>query len=147
MASNLGVVELTIALHRVFSCPKDRIVFDVGHQCYTHKLLTGRRERFSTLRQSGGLSGFPKRGESEYDAFIAGHSSTSISAAIGLARAKRLRGEEGKAIAVIGDGAFAGVAFEALSNVDETLSNLVVILNDNEMSISKNCLLYTSRCV
>ena len=138
LASNLGVVELTIALHRVFSCPKDRIVFDVGHQCYTHKLLTGRRERFSTLRQSGGLSGFPKRGESEYDAFIAGHSSTSISAAIGLARAKRLRGEEGKAIAVIGDGAFAGVAFEALSNVDETLSNLVVILNDNEMSISKN---------
>lgn len=138
LASNLGVVELTIALHRVFDSPADRIVFDVGHQCYTHKLLTGRAERFSTLRQAGGISGFPKRAESEHDAFIAGHSSTSISAAMGLARAKKLRGEEGKAIAVIGDGALSGLAFEALNDVDGTLDNLVVILNDNEMSISRN---------
>lgn len=138
LASNLGVVELTIALHRVFDSPVDRIVFDVGHQCYTHKLLTGRAERFPTLRQAGGLSGFPKRAESIHDAFIAGHSSTSISAAMGLARAKKLRGEDGKVIAVIGDGALSGLAFEALNNVDETLDNLVVILNDNEMSISRN---------
>ncbi|MCI8442301.1 MAG: 1-deoxy-D-xylulose-5-phosphate synthase [Provencibacterium sp.] len=138
LASNLGVVELTIALHRVFASPTDRIIFDVGHQCYTHKLLTGRRARFACLRQKNGLSGFPKRSESEHDAFIAGHSSTSISAAIGLARAKKLRGEEGKVIAVIGDGSFSGIAFEALNNISRELSNLVVILNDNEMSISKN---------
>lgn len=138
LASNLGTVELSIALHRVFNSPTDRIIFDVGHQCYTHKLLTGRRSRFSTLRQKDGLSGFPKRAESRHDAFLAGHSSTSISAAIGLARAKHLKKEKGKAIAVIGDGAFSGIAFEALNNVDEDLDNLVVVLNDNEMSISKN---------
>lgn len=138
LASNLGVVELTIALHRVFSSPVDRIVFDVGHQCYTHKLLTGREGRFDTLRQFEGLSGFPKRAESEHDAFLAGHSSTSISAAIGLAHAKKLRGEPGKVVAVIGDGALSGLAFEALNNVDDSLDNLVVILNDNEMSISRN---------
>ena len=138
LASNLGVVELTIALHRIFQSPVDKIVFDVGHQCYTHKLLTGRLKQFDTLRQDGGLSGFPKRGESVHDAFIAGHSSTSISAAIGFARAKKLRGEPGKVIAVIGDGAFSGMVFEALNNIDSTLDNLVVVLNDNEMSISKN---------
>lgn len=138
LASNLGVVELTVALHRVFESPKDRIVFDVGHQCYTHKLLTGRRDRFSTLRQNGGLSGFPKRAESVHDAFLAGHSSTSISAAVGMARAKKLVGEDGKAVAVIGDGAFSGMVFEALNNIDASLDNLVVVLNDNEMSISKN---------
>lgn len=138
LASNLGTVELSIALHWVFNSPTDCIIFDVGHQCYTHKLLTGRRRRFSTLRQKDGLSGFPKRAESPHDAFLAGHSSTSISAAIGLARAKHLKKEKGKAVAVIGDGAFAGIAFEALNNVEGDLDNLVVILNDNEMSISKN---------
>lgn len=138
LASNLGVVELSIALHRVFKSPTDAIVFDVGHQCYTHKLLTGRRERFSTLRQKDGLSGFPKRGESEHDAFIAGHSGTSISAAIGLAHARRLQGLPGKVIAVIGDGSFSGLAFEGLNNVDSSLQNLIVVINDNEMSISKN---------
>ena len=112
LASNLGTVELTVALHRVFDCPDDQIVWDVGHQCYTHKLLTGRREQFSTLRQEGGLSGFPKRKESEYDAFIAGHSSTSISVASGLARAKKLQNDQHHVIAVIGDGAFtSGLAF------------------------------------
>ncbi|MCI8622106.1 MAG: 1-deoxy-D-xylulose-5-phosphate synthase [Provencibacterium sp.] len=138
LASNLGVVELTIAMHRVFNSPVDRMIFDVGHQCYTHKILTGRRNRFSRLRQKGGLSGFPKRSESEHDAFLTGHSSTSISAAMGLARAKKLRGEPGKVIAVIGDGSFSGIAFEALNNIAPDLTNLVVILNDNEMSISKN---------
>lgn len=139
LASNLGTVELTVALHRVFDCPDDQIVWDVGHQCYTHKLLTGRREQFSTLRQEGGLSGFPKRKESEYDAFIAGHSSTSISVASGLARAKKLKNDQHHVIAVIGDGAFtSGLAFEGANNAARFGDNLIVILNDNKMSISKN---------
>ena len=139
LASNLGTVELTVALHRVFDCPDDQIVWDVGHQCYTHKLLTGRREQFSTLRQEGGLSGFPKRKESEYDAFIAGHSSTSISVASGLARAKKLQNDQHHVIAVIGDGAFtSGLAFEGANNAARLGDNLIVILNDNKMSISKN---------
>ena len=139
LASNLGTVELTVALHRVFDCPDDQIVWDVGHQCYTHKLLTGRREQFSTLRQEGGLSGFPKCKESEYDAFIAGHSSTSISVASGLARAKKLQNDQHHVIAVIGDGAFtSGLAFEGANNAARFGDNLIVILNDNKMSISKN---------
>lgn len=139
LASNLGTVELTVALHRVFDCPDDQIVWDVGHQCYTHKLLTGRQDLFSTLRQEGGLSGFPKRKESEYDAFIAGHSSTSISVASGLARAKSLQGDSHHVIAVIGDGAFtSGLAFEGANNAARFGDNLIVILNDNKMSISKN---------
>ena len=139
LASNLGTVELTVALHRVFDCPDDQIVWDVGHQCYTHKLLTGRREQFSTLRQEGGLSGFPKRKESEYDAFIAGHSITSISVASGLARAKKLQNDQHHVIAVIGDGAFtSGLAFEGANNAARFGDNLIVILNDNKMSISKN---------
>jgi len=139
LASNLGVVELSIALHAVYDTPEDRITWDVGHQTYTHKILTGRRERMHTLRQTDGLSGFPKREESEYDAFVAGHSSTSISAALGMAMAARLKGEERRCVAVIGDGAMtAGMAFEALNNAGATDANLLVILNDNEMSISPN---------
>jgi 1-deoxy-D-xylulose-5-phosphate synthase len=139
LASNLGVVELTIALHTVFDTPHDRIVWDVGHQTYAHKILTGRRSRMSTLRQTDGLSGFPKREESPYDAFAAGHSSTSISAALGMAMAARLKGEDRRVVAVIGDGAMtAGMAFEALNNAGATDANLLVILNDNEMSISPN---------
>ncbi|KAF0101323.1 MAG: 1-deoxy-D-xylulose-5-phosphate synthase [bacterium] len=139
LASNLGVVELTLALHHVFDTPEDRIVWDVGHQTYVHKILTGRRERMHTLRQTDGLSGFPKREESEYDAFVAGHSSTSISAALGMAVAARLKGEERRVVAVIGDGAMtAGMAFEALNNAGAMDANLLVILNDNDMSISAN---------
>jgi len=139
LASNLGVVELTVALHRVFDTPEDRIVWDVGHQTYAHKILTGRRERMNTLRQTDGLSGFPKRDESPYDAFVAGHSSTSISAALGMAVAARLKGEERRVVAVIGDGAMtAGMAFEALNNAGAMDANLLVILNDNDMSISAN---------
>jgi 1-deoxy-D-xylulose-5-phosphate synthase len=139
LASNLGVVELTIALHAVFDTPSDAIVWDVGHQTYAHKILTGRRERMATLRQTDGLSGFPKREECEYDAFIAGHSSTSISAALGMAVAFKLNKEARRAIAVIGDGAMtAGMAFEALNNAGAMDANLLVILNDNEMSISPN---------
>ncbi|MBM4181774.1 MAG: 1-deoxy-D-xylulose-5-phosphate synthase [Betaproteobacteria bacterium] len=139
LASNLGVVELTLALHHVFDTPADRIVWDVGHQTYVHKILTGRRERMHTLRQTDGLSGFPKREESEYDAFVAGHSSTSISAALGMAVAARLKGEERRVVAVIGDGAMtAGMAFEALNNAGAMDANLLVILNDNDMSISAN---------
>lgn len=139
LASNLGVVELTIALHTVFDTPNDRIVWDVGHQTYTHKILTGRRERMHTLRQTDGLSGFPKREESPYDAFVAGHSSTSISAALGMAIAAKLKGEDRRVVAVIGDGAMtAGMAFEALNNAGASDVNLLVILNDNEMSISPN---------
>ncbi len=137
LASNLGVVELTLALHRVYDTPEDRIVWDVGHQTYAHKILTGRRERMHTLRQTDGLSGFPKREESVYDTFVAGHSSTSISAALGMAVAARLKGEDRRVVAVIGDGAMtAGMAFEALNNAGATDANLLVILNDNEMSIS-----------
>jgi 1-deoxy-D-xylulose-5-phosphate synthase len=138
LSSNLGTVELTIALHYVFNTPEDRIVWDVGHQTYSHKILTGRRERMSTLRQHNGLSGFPKRDESEYDTFGTAHSSTSISAALGMAQAAKIKGEKRKAIAVIGDGSMtAGMAFEALNNagVEEDV-DLLVVLNDNDMSIS-----------
>jgi len=139
LASNLGVIELTVALHHVFDTPEDRIVWDVGHQTYAHKMLTGRRARMPSLRQTDGLSGFPKREESEYDAFVAGHSSTSISAALGMAVAARLSGSPRRAVAVIGDGAMtAGMAFEALNNAGAMDANLLVILNDNEMSISPN---------
>ncbi|MEA4911610.1 MAG: 1-deoxy-D-xylulose-5-phosphate synthase [Oscillospiraceae bacterium] len=139
LASNLGTVELTVALHKVFDCPKDTILFDVGPQCYTHKLLTGRRAAFSTLRQEDGLSGFPKPYESDCDPFIVGHSSTAMSSAIGLARAKLLCGDPSKVIAVVGDGSFAGgMVYEAINNIDDSLKNLIVVLNDNEMSISKS---------
>lgn len=139
LASNLGVVELTVALHKVFHSPTDKIVWDVGHQCYTHKLLTGRRERFCSIRKENGLSGFPRPDESVHDPVICGHSSTSISSALGLARAKTLRGESGNVIAVIGDGALTGgLAYEALNNAGRIQDNLIVILNDNKMSISKN---------
>ena len=139
VASNLGVVELTLALHRAFDLPKDSIVFDVGHQCYVHKLLTGRRDSFSTLRQGGGLSGFTNRFESEYDAFGAGHSGTSVSAALGIASANRLNGRDAYSIAVVGDGSFTnGMIYEALNNCTSDTSNVIIVLNDNEMSISKN---------
>ncbi|MCD7796907.1 MAG: 1-deoxy-D-xylulose-5-phosphate synthase [Clostridiales bacterium] len=139
LASNLGVVELTVALHKVFDSPNDQIVFDVGHQCYTHKILTGRKNEFTTLRTEGGISGFTRPNESEHDIFSSGHSSTSISAAVGLARAKQLKGEKGKAIVVIGDGALTGgLAYEALNNSGNDHSNLIVILNDNNMSIDRN---------
>ena len=137
LSSNLGTVELTVALHAVFDTPRDRVVWDVGHQSYPHKILTGRRERMPTLRQLGGLSGFPQRAESEYDTFGTAHSSTSISAALGMALAARQKGEDRHAIAVIGDGAMtAGMAFEALNNAGVADANLLVILNDNDMSIS-----------
>src|SRR5438067_1553751 len=137
LSSNLGTVELSIALHYVYSTPYDRIVWDVGHQTYPHKILTGRRERMATLRQLGGLAGFPSRAESEYDAFGTAHSSTSISAALGMAVAANRKGENRKAVAVIGDGAMtAGMAFEALNNAGVADADLIVILNDNDMSIS-----------
>jgi len=137
LSSNLGTVELTVALHYVFNTPRDRVVWDVGHQTYPHKILTGRRERMPSLRQLGGLSGFPQRAESEFDAFGTAHSSTSISAALGMAVASRLKGEDRHAIAVIGDGAMtAGMAFEAMNNAGVSDCNLLVVLNDNDMSIS-----------
>ncbi|MDO5110902.1 MAG: 1-deoxy-D-xylulose-5-phosphate synthase [Clostridia bacterium] len=139
LASNLGVVELTIAIHRVFDCPKDKIVFDVGHQAYVHKLLTGRREGFPSIRTEAGLSGFPKRNESVYDAFDTGHSSTSVSAALGMLRAARLQGSDEHVVAVIGDGALTGgMAFEALNDAGDAKLPLIVIFNDNNMSISRN---------
>ena len=139
LAPNLGVVELTIALHRVFDSPKDKLIFDVGHQAYIHKILTGRKAEFHTLRKYRGLSGFPKRQESEHDAFGVGHSSTSISAADGIAAARDLNGEDYHVVAVIGDGAMTGgMSFEALNHVGGTKRRLIIILNDNEMSISKN---------
>jgi len=139
LAPNLGVVELTLALHKVFNTPEDKIIFDVGHQAYIHKIITGRREQFPTLRQYGGLSGFPKRSESEHDAFGTGHSSTSISAALGMACARDLQGEDYNVVAVIGDGSMTGgMAFEALNNAGMLHKNMIVVLNDNEMSISKN---------
>jgi 1-deoxy-D-xylulose-5-phosphate synthase len=139
LAPSLGVVELTLALHKVFDAPRDRIVWDVGHQTYAHKLITGRYDRFDSLRQLGGLSGFPRRAESVYDPFDTGHSSTSISAALGMAVAKRLKGEPGKVIAVIGDGSLTGgLAFEGLNQAGDQDADLIVILNDNRMSISKN---------
>jgi 1-deoxy-D-xylulose-5-phosphate synthase len=139
LAPSLGVVELSIALHYVFDCPRDKIVWDVGHQAYAHKLLTGRQDRFHTLRQHGGLSGFPKRGESPYDAFDTGHSSTSISAALGMASARCLKRERHRVIAVIGDGSMtAGMAFEGLNNAGDLNKDLIVVLNDNGMSIAPN---------
>lgn len=139
LASNLGVVELTIALHCVFDTPLDKIVWDVGHQSYSHKLLTGRRDEFSSIRKAQGISGFPKMSESEFDAFGTGHSSTSISAALGIAEGRDRQGENFKVIAVIGDGAMtAGLAFEGLNHAGHLKKDIVVILNDNEMSISKN---------
>ena len=139
LSSNLGTVELTVALHKVFTTPKDSIVWDVGHQCYAHKLLTDRYQRFDTLRQQGGISGFPNPAESEHDAFVAGHSSTSVSVANGIAKAKALTGDEGYTIAVIGDGALTGgLAYEGLSNAGRSDDRLIVILNDNKMSISRN---------
>ena len=139
LASNLGVVELTIALHSVFNMPKDKIVWDVGHQSYVHKIITGRKEQFKTIRKFNGISGFPKINESEYDNFNTGHSSTSISAALGMARARDLKGENNQVIAVIGDGALTGgMALEALNDAGFSQTKMTVILNDNEMSISKN---------
>jgi len=139
LSSNLGTVELTVALHYVFNTPHDRLVWDVGHQTYAQKILTGRRERMSTLRQYGGLAGFPRRIESEYDTFGTAHSSTSISAALGMAVAARMKGEDRRVVAIIGDGAMtAGMAFEALNNAGAMDANLLVVLNDNDMSISEN---------
>ena len=137
LGAGLGVVELTVALHAVFAAPRDKIIWDVGHQCYPHKILTGRRDRIRTLRTEGGLSGFTKRAESAYDPFGAGHSSTSISAALGFAVARDLGGDPGDAVAVIGDGAMsAGMAFEALNNAGHLGTRMIVVLNDNEMSIA-----------
>ncbi|MDP9416167.1 MAG: 1-deoxy-D-xylulose-5-phosphate synthase, partial [Pseudomonadota bacterium] len=137
LGAGLGVVELTVALHYVFNTPEDRLIWDVGHQAYPHKIITGRRDRIRTLRQGGGLSGFTKRSESEYDPFGAAHSSTSISAALGFAMANKLSGVPGKAIAVIGDGAMsAGMAYEAMNNARDAGNRLVVVLNDNDMSIA-----------
>ncbi|MCD6322441.1 MAG: 1-deoxy-D-xylulose-5-phosphate synthase, partial [Clostridiales bacterium] len=139
LASNLGVVELTIALLRVFDMKVDKIIWDVGHQSYTYKILTGRRDIFSGIRKKDGLSGYPKRSESEYDFFDTGHSSTSISGALGLARASRIKKDHNYSIAVVGDGALTGgMAFEALNDAGVSGENLIVILNDNEMSITKN---------
>lgn len=139
LASSLGVVELTVALHKMFSSPADQLVWDVGHQAYAHKLLTGRGRQFDTLRQEGGLSGFPKAYESVHDTFLAGHSSTSLSVASGLARAKTLKNEAGYVVAIIGDGAFTnGMVYEAMNNLGRYRDRMIVILNDNEMSISRN---------
>ena len=140
LASNLGSVELTVAMHRVFSSPQDKFVWDVGHQCYTHKILTGRLEQFSTLRQENGISGFPKPNESEHDSFISGHSSTAISVACGIAEGMRQHGDrEHFAVAVVGDGAMTGgLSYEGLNNAGKSGNNLIVILNDNGMSIDGN---------
>ena len=139
LASNLGAVELTVAIHRVFDTAKDRLVFDVGHQCYVHKALTGRKELFSTLRTFGGLSGFPKPYESEHDAFIAGHASNSVSVALGMAWARTLRGENENILALIGDGALTGgLSYEGLNNAGASKIPMIVLLNDNGMSISRN---------
>ena len=139
LASNLGAVELTMALHLALDLPEDKIVWDVGHQSYTHKLLTGRRDGFDNLRQFGGMSGFPKREESACDSFDTGHSSTSIGAALGMVKARDLLGKKNTVAAVIGDGAMTGgQAFEALNNASRLSSNLIIILNDNAMSISPN---------
>ncbi len=139
LSPNLGVVELTVMLHYCFNTPKDSIVWDVGHQSYTHKMLTGRFDEIDTIRQKDGLSGFPKRLESKYDDFNAGHSSTSISAAYGIARAKALKGDQSHTVAVIGDGSLTGgMAYEGLNNAGRFKKNFIVVLNDNKMSISKN---------
>jgi 1-deoxy-D-xylulose-5-phosphate synthase len=139
LASNLGVVELTLALHYVFESPEDKLIWDVGHQSYVHKMLTGRKDKMGTIRQFGGLSGFPKRSESEHDVFETGHSSTSISAALGFVNARDIKGDDYSVVSIIGDGALTGgMALEAINNAGRNKSNLIVILNDNEMSISKN---------
>ncbi len=139
LASNLGVVELTIAMHRVFELPKDKLIWDVGHQSYTHKILTGRKEGFDTLRREGGISGFPKRSESDCDVFDTGHSSTSISAGVGYVRARELKKEDYSVVSIIGDGALTGgMAYEALNNAASLKSNFIIVLNDNEMSITEN---------
>ena len=139
LASNLGIVELTLAIHRVFRIPDDKVVFDVGHQSYVHKLITGRYEQFSTLRSYGGISGFPKRNESEYDCFETGHASTAISAALGLARARDYRKEKQQVIALVGDGALTGgMCYEALNDAGSSRTKMMVVLNDNEMSIAPN---------
>ena len=139
LASNLGVVELTIAMHRVFDLPKDKLIWDVGHQSYTHKILTGRKDGFETLRREGGISGFPKRSESDCDVFDTGHSSTSISAGVGYVRARELKKENYSVVSIIGDGALTGgMAYEALNNVASLKSNFIIVLNDNEMSITEN---------
>lgn len=139
LASNLGVVELTIAMHRVFDLPKDKLIWDVGHQSYTHKILTGRKDGFETLRREGGISGFPKRSESDCDVFDTGHSSTSISAGVGYVRARELKKENYSVVSIIGDGALTGgMAYEALNNAASLKSNFIIVLNDNEMSITEN---------
>ena len=139
LASNLGVVELTMALHKVLHFPEDKLIWDVGHQSYTHKLLTGRKEGFDDLRKYGGMSGFPKRKESKCDAFDTGHSSTSISAGLGYVAARELQQEHYNVVSVIGDGSMTGgMAYEALNNAAELKTNFIIVLNDNNMSISKN---------
>ena len=139
LASNLGVVELTMALHLAFELPEDKIIWDVGHQSYTHKILTGRKDEFNRLRKYGGMSGFPKRRESEYDCFDTGHSSTSISAGLGIISGNALNGDDSYVVSVIGDGALTGgMAYEALNNVSALHRNFIIVLNDNDMSISKN---------
>ena len=137
LSSNLGMVELTVALHYVFDFPKDKLIFDVGHQCYTHKLLSGRYKDFSTLRQKNGISGFPKRAESEYDCYDTGHAGTSVSAALGIAKARDVKGEDFSVIAVIGDGSFNnGLVYEAFNSLRLLNTNVLLILNDNGMSIA-----------
>ncbi len=139
LASNLGAVELTMALHYELNLPKDKIIWDVGHQSYTHKILTGRKEGFDTLRKYGGMSGFPKRCESDCDSFDTGHSSTSISAGLGMVRARQLAGDNYTVVSVIGDGSLTGgLAYEALNNAAKLDTNFIIVLNDNEMSISEN---------
>ena len=139
LASNLGIVEATLVLHKVFDTPLDKIVFDVGHQCYAHKILTGRYNDFATLRQKDGISGFTNIFESEYDTLTAGHSGSSISASLGLATAMKLEGSDNSVVCVVGDGSFTnGMIYEALNNCNNKKLNLVIVLNDNEMSISSN---------
>ena len=139
LGSNLGTVELTMALHLSLDLPEDKIVWDVGHQSYTHKLLTGRRDGFDNLRKYGGKSGFPKRNESQCDAFDTGHTSTSISAALGLAKARDIQGKDNSIVAVIGDGSLTGgMAYEALNNASSLETNFIIVLNDNNMSIAEN---------
>ena len=139
LGSSLGAVEIVVALHYVYDSPRDRLVFDVGHQAYAHKLLTGRRDHFRTIRTEGGLAGFPERHESEHDAFGAGHASTAVSAALGMIEGRRLRNETGKVVALVGDGALTGgIAFEGLNQAGYLNRDLLVVLNDNAMSISPN---------
>ena len=140
LGAGLGVVELTVALHHVFDTPNDKLIWDVGHQSYPHKILTGRKDKIKTLRQGKGLSGFTKRSESEYDPFGAAHSSTSISSALGIAIANKLSNKSNNTVAVIGDGAIsAGMAYEAMNNAGTSKTKMIVVLNDNNMSISNNC--------